>query len=238
MTFEADRSSPCRHLVTCRRAVAGAVLSAFIGFGDCAQAQVITGFSSTPASYSSAGQKIVFKIEFNSGNFVVESVNVASQIGVSYSCSGWAAGQTNQKGSCSGIYVTKASDLPNTIEESPTVKLMALGNIPHELVYQGGNPVIRVAMGPSGQSPPGRAPAAACDPGKAQTCISLVQDTIPWRYSNTQDPASRHWSTQDLVALCRCTGDAPKTVLCFQNALYNNGHPQTQSQAIAACRAQ
>jgi hypothetical protein len=199
-----------------------AALCTLVGLGDRAQAQAITKVASIPTRYSGAGEKIFFRIEFNSGNFVVQSVNVVSALGVRYSCTGWLAGLTNQHGFCTGAYVTKASDAPNPIQESPTVTLLALGNIPHQLNYQGGNVVITVA---------------ACDAGQAQACMSLVQGQIPWRFSNTQDPASRHWSATDLNNLCGCATDPPKTVLCFQNALYNNGHAQTQSQAIAACRA-
>jgi hypothetical protein len=67
-----------------------ATLLAPIGFADRAHAQTITSFTA-PTSYSAPGAKITFKLSFNSGNFVVESVRIASAIGASYSCSGWAS---------------------------------------------------------------------------------------------------------------------------------------------------
>jgi hypothetical protein len=218
------------HIGACWLFFLAAALSASIGLSDGARAQVITGFSATPSSYSRANQKITFKININSGNFVVEGVNVVSSIGVNYSCSGWAGGQTGQNVTCVGAYVTKPGDMANAIQESPTVTLMALGNIPHQLNYQGGNMVISVAVAAP------KAPAAVCDAGKAQTCSSLVQDQIYWTLDNTRDPASKHWTSANLNALCGCTTDPPTTVLCFQNALWNNGGAHLPlMQAINMC---
>ncbi len=221
------------HIGACRFLFFVAALCASIGLSDSARAQTITGFSATPASYSRAGQKIIFKVNINSGNFVVQGVNVVSAIGVKYACSGWAGGQTNQNVTCTGVYLTKPGDMQNAIQESPTVTLMALGNIPHQLDYQGGNMVISVAVA----APKAPAPTpAACDAGKAQTCKSLVQDQIYWTLDNTRDPASKHWTSGNLDALCGCTTDPPTTVLCFQNALWNNGGAHLPlMQAINMC---
>src|SRR5579863_3670238 len=82
---------------------------------DCAQAQSITSYSAAPPTYSGPGQQITFKFNFNSGDFVVQSVKVVSSIGVNYNCSGGANGQTGQNVACAGVYTTKAGDLPNPI---------------------------------------------------------------------------------------------------------------------------
>ena len=214
----------------CRIALAMAV-STLLGPVDRAFSQVVSTISATPAQYSGAGETITFTIGFTSGNVVVAAVNVKSALGVAYTCAGWASGQTGQTGTCTGRYTTKAGDLPNAIQEAPTVTLLALGNVPHQLTYQGSNIVITVAAAAPAPSPQ----KIVCDEAKAATCRSLVQNQIPWRLTNVQDPATRHWSPADLGTLCRCPTDPAKTVNCFQNALYNNGHVQTQRQAIEAC---
>jgi YVTN family beta-propeller protein len=90
-----------------------------------------------------------------------------------------------------------------------------------------------VGIGP----PPPPAPVAACDAAKQRTCESLVQNQILWNLADTRNPVSKHWTGKDLADLCGCTVYPPDTVNCFQNLLYNDGHPRTQAQAIALCRA-
>ena len=79
------------------------------------------------------------------------------------------------------------------------------------------------------------AEGASCAADKKHTCEELVQDTILWRVSDPDSPASKHWAQKNLDALCACTADAYATVNCFQVQV-NNNH-KTWQDAIAACRA-
>ena len=136
----------------CRIAFAIA-LSTLFGPVDRAFSQVVSTISATPAQYSGAGETITFMIGFNSGNVAVAAVNVKSALGVAYTCSGWASGQTGQTGTCTGRYTTKTGDLPNAIQEAPEVTLVALGNVPHQLTYQGSNIVITVVVAAPAAAP-------------------------------------------------------------------------------------
>lgn len=76
---------------------------------------------------------------------------------------------------------------------------------------------------------------AACDAGKKQTCVELVQDNILWRISDPDNLASKHWAQENLDNLCGCTADPYATVNCFQIQVNNNR--KTWQEAIATCRA-
>lgn len=56
----------------------------------------------------------------------------------------------------------------------------------------------------------------ACDAGKKQTCVELVQDNILWRISEPDNPASKHWAQENLANLCGCTADPYATVIAFR----------------------
>lgn len=75
----------------------------------------------------------------------------------------------------------------------------------------------------------------ACDVGKKQTCVKLVQDNILWRISEPENPASKHWAQENLDKLCSCTNAPYETVNCFQVKVNNNR--KTWREAIAMCRA-
>jgi hypothetical protein len=77
--------------------------------------------------------------------------------------------------------------------------------------------------------------SAACDAGKKQTCVELVQDNILWRISDPDNSASKHWAQENLDNLCSCTTFPYETVNCFQVNVNNNR--KTWQEAIAACRA-
>ena len=83
---------------------------------------------------------------------------------------------------------------------------------------------------------PAIAAQSACDAGKKQTCVELVQDNILWRISDPDNPASKHWAQENLDNLCSCTTAPYETVNCFQAQV--NNHRKTWQEAIAACRAQ
>ncbi|BCW90074.1 hypothetical protein sos41_32420 [Alphaproteobacteria bacterium SO-S41] len=82
------------------------------------------------------------------------------------------------------------------------------------------------ASGPESTSPNSGSEA------EVQRCKELLQDQVPWQI----DPPERHWSEPALNALCNGTTDAAATVMCFQDALYNNGQETTIQIAIDACR--
>lgn len=90
---------------------------------------------------------------------------------------------------------------------------------------------------PPGSEPlPSDEPAdAACDTALEDQCKSFVQDQVPWTNQNADNPANRHWQSENLDALCHCTSDASATVQCFQNELAGNGNDWRG--AIAACGA-
>ncbi len=67
---------------------------------------------------------------------------------------------------------------------------------------------------------------------EADRCKALLQDQVPWQI----DPPERHWAEEDLDALCSGSTNAPATVRCFQDALWNNGYQSDIQTAIAACR--
>lgn len=75
----------------------------------------------------------------------------------------------------------------------------------------------------------------ACAADKMHICEELVQDTILWRVSDPDSPASKHWAQKNLDDLCACTADAYATVNCFQVQVNNNR--KTWQEAIAMCRA-
>lgn len=106
-----------------------------------AVAQQITSSSVSPNPYSASGQPLTFSIAFTSGNRTINSVNVSSGIGVTYTCSPTSGG-LNTVVSCSGTYVTTPNDVTSStsfVQEVADVSFNDGNDVPQGL----GQAVIR-----------------------------------------------------------------------------------------------
>lgn len=110
------------------RIVSGGILAllAVVLMAAPAAAQSITGFSSSPTSYSGAGQTITFTVTVNSGTKVASSATVTSNIGAVYSCPIADTTNTGVTFTCTASYTTTAADVSSLqLQERVDVRLIS-----------------------------------------------------------------------------------------------------------------
>lgn len=146
------RSSILPHsLVRRLMAWAAALLGAMILFAGPAAAQTFTATSVTPSTFSGSGQTLTFNVTVNSGNRQVTSAAASGGIGISYTCvvPPGAGNNTNITFTCSGTYVTTASDVgAQQAFDAVTVTINSAG-VPVSLTS---NPIFATYVAPA--SPP------------------------------------------------------------------------------------
>lgn len=117
----------CRTGLAAYRAVSGALLlaAALLLGASPAQAQIITGATVSPSTYSGTGQTITYTVTVNSGSRVASSATVTSQVGATYTCPIADTTNTGVTFTCTGTKTTTAADVSSLmIQEQPVVRLL------------------------------------------------------------------------------------------------------------------